>query len=65
MLEYVCHELILVRICGTVNNCYVCRMNDDLKYECLLASMALKQEEYRKVVFVFSGDSNSHHSEWL
>lgn len=32
---------------------------------CLLVSIAVVQEENRKVVFIFTGDANTQHSEWL
>ena len=34
-------------------------------YDCLLDSMAQKQSVDDKAVFIFVGDANTHHSEWL
>ena len=40
-------------------------MLDDGIFYCLLVSMAAKQENDRKSSFVFIGDLNFHHKEWL
>ncbi len=39
--------------------------NDDTIFDCLLMAMAMIQDEDRKAVFVFIGDYNAHHREWL
>ena len=38
---------------------------DDGIFDCLLASMAAIQENDRMPSFVFIGDFNAHHKEWL
>ena len=38
---------------------------DDRIFDCLLVSMAAIQENDRKATFVFIGDFNAHHKEWL
>ena len=38
---------------------------DDGIFDCLLVSMATRQETDRKASFVFIGDFNAHHKEWL
>ena len=45
----------------------VCRNPDadDGIFDCLLVSMAAIQENDRKASFVFIGDFNAHHKEWL
>ena len=39
--------------------------HDGALYDCLLDSVARVQSVDDKTVFVFVGDSNAHHSEWL
>ena len=39
-------------------------VNDSI-FNCLLVSMAAIQENARKDSFVFIGDFNAHHREWL
>ena len=39
--------------------------NDGPLYDCLLDSMARVQSADDKVGFVFVGDANAHHAEWL
>ena len=38
---------------------------DDLIFDCLLASMAAVQTEDVRASFLFVGDFNGHHQEWL
>ena len=38
---------------------------DDLIFDCLLASMAAVQAEDVRAYFLFVGDLNGHHQEWL
>ena len=47
--------------------CFVYRNPDadDGIFGCLLVSMADIQENDRKASFVFIGDLNAHHKEWL
>ena len=39
--------------------------HDGSLFDCLFESMALVQSVDDKAVFVFVGDANAHHSEWL
>ena len=57
-------------LCGMRQNLYVYSLyrNPDLDdgiYDCLLASMAAMQAEDVRVSFVFVGDLNGHHQEWM
>ena len=57
-------------MCGKHNNFYLFSVYrnpdaDDGIFDCLLASMAAIQENDRKASFVFIGDFNAHHKEWL
>ena len=68
--ECSCHEMFCVRVCGKYNNFYnfaVYRSPnaDDSIYDCLLEKMAVIQERDVKASFVFIGDFNAHHREWL
>ena len=38
---------------------------DDRIFDCLLASMAAVQDEDVRASFLFMGDLNGHHKEWL
>ena len=38
---------------------------DDRIFDCLLASMAAMQTEDIRASFLFEGDLNRHHQEWL
>ncbi len=65
-----CHEMMLVKICSRFNNYYIFSVYrnpnlDDSIYDCLLSSMASIQESDSKASFVFVGDVNAHHQEWL
>ena len=68
--ECKCHEIVIVRICSRHHNFYVfClyrnpHFNDNI-YDCLLTSMASVQSADRKASFIFVGDFNAHHQEWL
>ena len=44
---------------------YLNPYQDDRIFDCLLASMAAVQAEDVRVTFMFVGDSNGHHQEWL
>ena len=57
-------------ICSRINIFYVCAFyrnpgHDGSLYDCLLDCMALVQSVEDKAVFVFVGNDNGHHSEWL
>ena len=65
-----CLEVLVVKVCGRHSNFYLFSIyrnpdaNDDI-YDCLLSSMAAIQESDRKAAFLFVGDFNAHHREWL
>ena len=70
LYECGCHETLVVKVCGRLMNLYVFASyrNPDLDntiYDCLLAKMAAVQETDPKACFVFVGDYNAHHTEWL
>ena len=64
-----CHEVQIVKVCGKHNfyffSVYRNPDADDGIFDCLLVSMAAIQENDRKASFVFIGDFNAHHKEWL
>ena len=65
-----CHEVQLFRVCSRVNNYYIFNLyrNPDLDnciFDCLLESMHRIQRSDRKSCFIFVGDLNAHHQEWL
>ena len=65
-----CHEVLVLKLSGKHNNFYMFSIyrnpdaNDDI-YDCLCNSMASIQEDDRKAAFLFVGDFNAHHREWL
>ena len=68
--EYGCHEMQMVKVCGKHYNFYICSIyrNPDLEdsiFDCPLMTMAILQENDVKASFVFIGDFNAHHREWL
>ena len=65
-----CCEMLVFRVCGVRQNLYVfslCRNPDldDRIFYCLLASTAGVQTEDIRASFLFVGDLNGHHQEWL
>ena len=65
-----CHETQIIKVCGKHNHFYLFSVYrnpdaDDGIFDCLLVSMAAIQENDRKASFVFIGDFNAHHKEWL
>ena len=65
-----CHEVMVVRVCSRLVNFYIFGVyrnpnNDDSIYDCLLNAMASIQSVDRKASFLFVGDLNAHHVEWL
>ena len=65
-----CCEMMVFRVCAVRQNFYVFSLyrNPDLVdriFDCLLASMAAVQAEDVRASFLFVGDLNSHHQEWL
>ena len=65
-----CHEVLVLEVCGKHSNFYLFSIyrnpdaNDDI-YDCLRNSMSYIQENDRKAAFLFVGDFNAHHREWL
>ena len=62
--------MLVFRVCGVRQNLYVhslyCNTDlDDRIFDCLLASMATVQAEDVRASFLFVGDLNGHHQEWL
>ena len=60
----------MFRICSRIKNIYVYAFylnpgHGGSLYDCLLDYMARVQSVGDKAVFVFVGDANAHHSEWL
>ena len=62
-----CCEVLVVRVCGFRQNFYVYSNpdQDDCIYDCLLTSMAAVQAEDERASFLFVGDPNGHHQDWL
>ena len=65
-----CWEMLFFRVCGVRQNLYVYSLYrnpdlDDRIFDCLLASMAAVQAEEVRASFLFVGDLNGHHQEWL
>ena len=65
-----CCEMQVFRVCGVRQNLYVHSLYrnpdlDDRIFNCLLASMAAVQAEDIRASFLFVGDLNGHHQEWL
>ena len=62
--------MLVVRVCGLRQNFYVYSLyrnpdQDDRIYDSLLTSMAAVQAEDVRASFLFVGDLNGHHQEWL
>ena len=65
-----CCKMLFVRVCGARQNLYVFSLyrNPDLHdriFDHLLTSMAAVQAEDVRSSFLFVGDLNGHHQEWL
>ena len=65
-----CCEMLVFRVCGVRQNVYVYSLYhnpdlDDRIFDCLLASMVTVQPEVVRASFLFVGNLNSHHQEWL
>ena len=68
--ECVCFKMLVFRVCGVRQNLYVFSLChnpdlDDQIFDCLLTSMAAVQAEDAHASFLFVGDLNGHHQEWL
>ena len=69
-LECGCCEMLVFRVCGESQNLYVLTLycSPDLDgqiFDCLPTSMAAVQAEDVRASFLFVGDFNDHHMEWL
>ena len=65
-----CGEMLVFRVCGVKQNLHVFSLYrhpnlDDRIYDCLLASVAAVQTEDVRASFLYAGDLNGHHQEWL
>ena len=65
-----CCEMLVFRICGVRLNLYGFSLYrnpdlDDLIFDCLLVTMDAVQAEDIRASFLFVGDLNGHHQEWL
>ena len=65
-----CCEMMVFRVCGANQNLYLYSLYrnpdlDDRILDCLLASIAAVQAEGVRASFLFVGDMNGHHQEWL
>ena len=65
-----CCEILVFRVCGARENFYVFSLYrnphlDDRIYDCLLTAMAAVQAADARASFLFVGDLNGHHQEWL
>ena len=65
-----CFEMMVFRFCGVRQNFYLFSLYrnpdlDDRIFDCLLTSMAAVQVEDVRASFLFVGDLNEHHQEWL
>ena len=65
-----CCEMLVFRVCGVRQNLYVYSLYrnpdlDDRIFDCLKASMAAVHAEDVCASFLFVGDLNGHHQEWL
>ena len=62
--------MLVFMVCGVRQNFYVFSLYrnpdlDDRIFYCLLTSMAVVQAKDVRVSFLFVGDLNGHHQEWL
>ena len=65
-----CCEMLVLGVCGVRQDLYVFSLYrnpdlDDRIFDCLLTSMADVQAEDVRASFLFVGDLNGHHQEWL
>ena len=68
--ECKCHETQVFKVSGKHNNFYIFSLYrnpdlDDSIYDCLFNRIAAVQESDRRASFVFVGDLNAHHRDWL
>ena len=65
-----CCEMLVFRVCGAGQNFYVFSLYrnldlDDRIYDCLLTAMAAVKAADARASFLFVGNLNGHHQEWL
>ena len=65
-----CHEIQLIKIVSQTHNFYIFNLNrspssKDSIYDCLMTSMSHNQELDPKSFFIFVGELNAHHQDWL
>ena len=65
-----CCEMLVFTVCGARQNFYLFSLYrnpdlDDWIYDCLLTAMAAVQAADASDAFLFVGDLNCHHQEWL
>ena len=65
-----CCEMLIFNVCGVRQNLYVFSLyrspdQVDRIFDCLLISMAVVQAEDVRASFLFVGDLNGYHQEWL
>ena len=65
-----CCRMLFFRVCGVRQNIYAYSLyfnpdRDDRIFNCIQASMAAVQAEDVRVSFLFVGDLNGYHQEWL
>ena len=70
ILSVVVAKCCFFRVCGVRQNLYVFSLYsnlhlDDQIFDCLLTSMAAVQADDVRASFLFLGDLNGHHQEWL
>ena len=62
--------MLVFTVCGARQNFYMFSLYrnpdlDDRIYDCLLTAMAALQATDERALFLFVGDLNGHHQEWL
>ena len=65
-----CCEMLVFRVCGARQNFYMFSLYrnpdlDDRIYDCLLTAIPALQAADVRALFLFVGDLNGHHQEWL
>ena len=65
-----CYEMQVYKVCGVrqhfyVTSLYSCPDLDNPIFDCLLTSMAAEQAEDVHASFLFVGDLNGNHQDWL
>ncbi len=68
--ECACHETVVIRVCAHLQFFYIPGSyrspdSDDTIFNCLFMAVSVIQDDDRQASFVFVGDFNAHHREWL